>query len=88
MKQVKTSFVDACHYIKTGRHLIKDHAKLKERILPVLYMPKTLTYKEFAGQLAQDLRVDKNEYKFVNEVVKEYNLKMGFSKKNYFELTK
>lgn len=88
MKQVKVSFEDACHYIKTGRHLIKDPAKLKERILPVLYMPKTLTYGEFAGQLAQDLRVDKNEVKFVNEVVDKYNLKMRFSKKKYFELYK
>jgi hypothetical protein len=88
MKQVKKSFLDACHFIKTGKHIIKDAPKFKERILDVLYLPKSLTYGEFAGQLAQDLRVDKNEVKFVNEIVKEYNLKMRFSKKKYFELYK
>jgi hypothetical protein len=39
-------------------------------------------------QLAQDLRVDKNEVKFVNQIVDKYKLKMRFSKKKYFELYK
>ena len=88
MKQAKASFEDACHYIAKGRHLIPDFAKLKERILHINYLPKTLTYGEYAGQLAQDLRVDKNEVKFVNQIVDKYKLKMRFSKKKYFELYK
>jgi hypothetical protein len=88
LKQAKASFEDAANYIKTGKHLIKDAAKFKERILYVLYLPKSLSYAEFAGQLAQDLRVDKNEVKFVNDIVKKYNLKMRINKKNYLELYK
>ena len=88
LKQAKSSFMDACNYIKTGKHLIKDYAKLKERVSYVLYQPKSLTYAEYAGALAQDLRIDKNEVKFVNEVVKLYNLKMRFNKKNNLELYK
>lgn len=88
LKQAKSSFMDACNYIKNGKHIIKDYAKLKEKILYVLYQPKTLTYSEYAGALAQDLRIDKNEVKFVNEVVKLYNLKMRFNKKNNLELYK
>lgn len=88
LKQAKASFEDAANYIKTGKHLIKDAAKFKERILYVLYLPKSLSYAEFAGQLAQDLRVDKNEVKFVNDIVKKYNLKIRINKKNYLELYK
>ena len=88
LKQAKESFEDAANYIKTGKHLIKDAAKFKERILEVLYLPKSLSYSEFAGQLAQDLRIDKNEVRFVNDIVKKYNLKMRINKKNYLELYK
>jgi hypothetical protein len=81
MKQAKASFEDACHFVATGKHLITGAAKFKERISHVIYQPKSLTYAEFAAHLARDLRVDKNEVKFVNAVEKKYNLKTRFNEK-------
>jgi hypothetical protein len=88
LRQAKYSFMDACNYIKTGKHLYKDYSTLKERISYVLYQPKTLTYAEYAGVLAQDLRIDKNEVTFVNEVVNLFKLKTRFNKKGNIELYK
>ena len=88
LKQAKLSFEDACHYIKFGRHLIKDAAKFKAQILEINYLPKNLGYAAFAGQLAVDLRVDKNQVSFVNETIKKYKLKTRINKNNYVELYK
>lgn len=87
LKQAKMSFEDACHYIKYGRHL-NDAYKFRAQILEINYLPTNLPYASFAGQLAQDLRVDKNEVQFVNNIIKKYQLKTRFNKKGYIELYK
>lgn len=81
MIQAKASFEDACHFVATGKHLIPNAAKFKERILHVIYQPKTLTYPQFAAHLARDLRIARKQSKFVNAVEKKYNLKTRFNNK-------
>jgi hypothetical protein len=88
IKQAASSFVDACHFIKTGRHLEENASLYKKRISNGLDFNENLPYSVYAAFLAEELSKRVN-VKVIDKIIKEDGLAYRKNKKyNLYELYK